>query len=232
MKTIKYLIIILAILLSNSTKIYSQGSTDTLTKSRFPIIFEEDNTLKLLARFIPEIWEMVYSGDTLKFISSSDIFKVDQNIINDTVKISRKHRKTHEKQINEKAEIFFKIETVWSPEKTNESFLHNNFINSRIANLKNRVGVSELEEKINLNDYETDLSLLDDRNQKIILRYFEEKRKLESELIQIPDYNTTNYSLFIIKIYPNKEIEHLYSPPGVINELKELIALFEKYVGK
>lgn len=232
MKTVKHIIIILTIIFSNSINTYSQEPTDTLINSRFPIIFQQDNTLNLLSRFIPETWDITYSSDTLKFISTSDIFKVDNNSINDTIKISRKHRKTQEKLINEKVEIYFRLEPVWSPEKINETFLHNNFINSRIENLKNRIGVSELEGKINLNNYESDLSQLDDREQKILLRYFEEKRKLENEIIQIPDYNTINHSLFIVKTNPKKEIEHLYSPPGVIKELEKLIALFEKYVGK
>lgn len=231
MKKLTYLIVILIFSFTNF-KVFSQEDLNNLSSNRFPEIFEKDNTLKLLSRFISENWKISQNEDTLIFTNITDVYKLDRSKLNDTVKITRKTIKTQENIVYEKVSIYFLIEELWTNEKVNEVFLKNNFTKSRIENLKNRAGIEELSLKIDLDNYETDLKNLNQTEKNIALRYFEDKIKLEEELIQTPDYNTSTVSLFIKKITPKQNEHDQYSPPGILLEIKELLALFDKYVGK
>lgn len=203
---------------------------DSINNKKIPDIFDTDNTLKLISNFISDAWNVQLDNDTLKFINVSNIYSV--KLKNDTLKPTRKQIKNVQKENIENAEIYFLIKDLWSAEKMNEILLLNSFYQNKINGLKTKYSITEKDEILITENKNIENTNLTHTDKKRLINYLNEKAKIQSNVIALPDYNTMQYSLFIIHINPKIVDKNNFIPISVINELENLIKIFDKYAGK
>lgn len=197
-----------------------------------PDIFETDNTLKLVGKFIPLSWSAEFKNDTLTFFSISSIYKISDTIRTDTIQTGRKKFKDLPPLKADTARIKFRLEPLWSIYKVDDAFSKNTMVQAQIDKLPKKFKITHLIDFIQSDTFDIESPTLTSNEKKNIERYFEEKTKLESQLILMPAYHTTYYTLFLIDVFPEiKDIE-LYTPPGILQNMNDIFDAFNKYAGK
>jgi hypothetical protein len=230
MKTLTLIIFILTISFSNGFTQNIDSVTHAQPPIEIPEIFENDNTLKLIAKELPKDWKITYQNDTLAFISIVNIFLLSDSILNNS-NYKQKHRRNGN-LIAENAYIFFYTEQLWSGYKVNEAISHNVIINQQIDNLGKRFKITHLIDSLNSPNFNIESDIYTNSEKKSLKKYLDEKKKLETELIRLPDFHLSTVSLFFNKIYPEKNISEKYVPTSIINEIDIIYSLIKNLAGK
>jgi hypothetical protein len=212
-------------------------NNDSIEEVEYPVytlpeIFTTDNNLKLISQFIPENWIITHYGDTLQFRHVSPIYKLSDSLSVDTAKKGRGKFKELPPLKPDSTYIIILLEPLWSGQKVDDAKLKNSHTNAQIAKLLKKYKISHLEEFLISDNFDINSDTLTENERKSIIRYLEDKAKLEQELIRTPHYHTTSFSLFILTIFPSAEDIMNYTPPGIVMETTNIIELFEKYAGK
>lgn len=212
-------------------------TADSIEEPEYPVyelpeIFTTDNNLKLIGQFIPSNWIVTHFGDTLKFRNVSPIYKISDTIAVDTMKKGRGKFKELPPLQPDSAYIIILLEPLWSGKKVDDAKLKNSHTLALIEKLLKKYKITHLKDRINTEDFDINAEDITDDERKSINRYFEDKAKLEKDLVPTPDYHTTLFSLFILHVFPAPDQAILYSPPGIVADAQMIIKLFEKYAGK
>jgi len=210
---------------------------DTIDAPEYPVyelpeIFTTDNNLRLIGQYIPTNWVVTHSTDTLKFRHISPIYRISDSLAADTVKKGRAKLKGLTTIKHDTAYILILLEPLWSGQKVDDALLKNSHFNAQIDKLLKKYKIAHLKEFIDSDDFNIDSETLSVNEKKSIIRYLADKAALEKELILVPNYHTTMFSLFIVKVFPTPEEAMHFTPPGVVMETALIIELFEKYAGK
>ncbi len=197
-----------------------------------PEIFNSDNILKLISHFIPMNWNINLISDTLVFMNISPVYKLSESQRQDTIHKGRGKIKELLPQKAEYVSIKFLLQPPWTASQLEDAKLKNSHTFALIDKLLKKYKITHLSEIINSDTFNVETANLTTNEKKSVLRYFEEKEKLEKELITTPNYHTSDFSMFLLDIYPEKKDQNLYTPPGIIMDIYVIIGLFEKYAGK
>jgi len=199
---------------------------------QLPDILVDDNNLRLISGFMPQNWIVEVLGDTVYFISQSPVYKIEESPDTPIVKGKFIMMDTTRQRILDTAMVIFRIEPAWAGVKVDDAKARNSLIKDQIERLETRYKISHLTDIINTPGFNPDEHELSEFEYKSVVRYLEEKQKLEEQLTTTPDFHTTKYSWFIMLIRPDdKETDH-YFPAFVIHDRNNIIDLFEKYAGK
>jgi hypothetical protein len=219
--------------LQNSKGEYSQGNSGeikTILNPKWNFIIktaENDSILIKLKSKLPENWFVEIQNNNLIIsnkITAYLIFenKINAPINNETIQEKEIRFKKYGKQIN--PEFVFVLK-----EKLNETDL----AKIKLKNQKIKKSISE--QYSSLKDIPVsrkDGSFLpkNDKDRERINKFEQEKIKLESQLLQLPDYQTEKYSLFLlnetgieteyISIFPESVSQEMYI---IKNEILEKI---------
>jgi hypothetical protein len=207
-------------------------ANDSITVPTLPDIFSTDKNLIIISQYLPSQWYVTLSEDTLRFISSSAMYRFTEAELLDTAKKGRSKLKDMPPKQPEFAIITFRLEPVWPGEKVEDAQLQNSHTQALINHLLKKYKISHLADYINDENFDIQSPTLKENERKSILRYFEEKEKLTGELIQMPIYHTSDFSYFLIEIFPVEEERKYYSPHGIVVEMDSIFELFDKYAGK
>ncbi len=200
--------------------------------AKLPPVFSEDNTLKLIARFLPEQWKVEHRNDSLMFIYPESVYEMTEDLITDSIKRNKSRMSEVPPMKAETSMLIFHMEPVWSGDKVNEVNSSNSFIMSQIEKLPERFKIIHLIDTIHSDSFNLDSADISENDKKSIIRYFEEKEKLENDLIVLPDFHSALYSYFLIAFYPEPEKTYRYTPPHAMKELHGILELFNKHAGK
>lgn len=220
---------------------YSQINDTIITASEtipeqktyeLPEIFQTDNNLKLIGQFIPQNWVVFVINDTMRFLNLSPVYKLSQQEIEDTTKKGRTKFKNIIDSEPDTIAIEFLLQPLWSGVKVDDAKFKNSHTQGLIDKLPARFKISHIIDSVLSADFDINSGKYTENEKKSILRYFEEKEKLEREIIVTPDFHTTSYSLFLNRVYPDEKDRIYYTPPGMISEMDMIIGLFEKFAGK
>jgi hypothetical protein len=206
--------------------------TQEIFPDTLPEIFLTDNILLLISKFLPNNWNIINITDTLIFNFSQPIFKIPEDLLYDSTKRSKTRFTSIAEPEYSEAKIVFKVDSLWSGSKMYDAKSKNSYTIAQIEKLQFKYKISHLMEYINSSNFDINSSVISTNERKSIKRYFEDKIKLENELIITPNFHTTNYSLFLISITPDLDKIHMYSPPFALQELKYIFELFVNYAGK
>lgn len=214
-------------LMNKDTIQIQENFSDTL-----PEIFKTDNILNLISRYIPLNWNVSIISDTLIFLNTSPVYKMSDAQMKDTTRKGRSKVKDIHQQKAEYVKIRFILQPPWTGSQVEDAKLKNSHTQAQLDKLLKKYKITHLAELINSEDFDIETASLTSNEKKSVQRYYEEKEKLEKELLITPNYHTTNFSLFLLDYYPEDKDRHLFTPPGIIQDIDLLIGLFEKYAGK
>lgn len=217
----------------NLTKQKEQNTIHTkVTYNTLAEIFPTDKIFVLLSGQMPSTWKYKLIGDTLIIHSSSPIYYLSDSIRSDTVQKGRSLIKRTKFQRADTARIVIRLDPLWSGEKVSDAIIINQNLTAQIERLKKKYNLLHLNEFINSADFRCDAEFLSDKERKSLAKFCKEKEEIEQQKIVLPNYHTSEYSLFFVQIYPNIKDFKNYFPESTLNELMQIINSFEKNAGK
>jgi hypothetical protein len=240
MKTISILIFLLSMFftsihskaqVSDSLNLDNMTPIDSVLKN-LPEVFARDNNLKLIAHFLPANWKVIHNEDSLIFQFPQPIYEMPDDLISDAQKRQKSRFSEIKDPIPEECYIVFLMDSLWAGSKVDEVKAKNSFLNSQIEKLGDRFKITHLTDTINSEGFDIETYPLTENERKSVVRYFEEKEKLEKDIIRTPDFHTTYYSFYLDSFTPSREKFHRYTPPYAFEQLELILELFQKHAGK
>ncbi len=130
------------------------------------------------------------------------------------------------------AYIIILLEPLWSGQKVDDAKLKNSHNSGTYRkNYWKNIKLLTWKTEYNTEDFDINAEDITDDERKSINRYFEDKAKLEKDLIRTPDYHTTLFSLFVLMCFLHR-IKPAYILLGNSCWYTNDHRTFEKYAGK
>lgn len=195
-------------------------------------IFPDDRIFVILSQHMPLMWQYEYFNDTLVIKSKLPLYYLPDSIQNDSTLKGRGMMKKIQLHPADTARIVIRLEPLWSGEKVSDAIIHNQHLQAQIDRLKKKYNVMHLNDFIQSPEFRCDADFLSDKERKSMIKFCQEKILIEQQMITLPDYHTSNYSLFFVHIFPGRNQSQAFFPESVLKDMEQIFRAFEKNAGK
>jgi hypothetical protein len=217
--------IILIILLSGFASIgISQNSNNDQ-------LFNDDNVLNNVIRFIPKGWMAKVNEGVLIIERTDSIWILEENWLqNPREDKAERNKRVISKGKRSTSYVKIEFEQKWSSEKLANVKTENNAYTKLLNELPEKHKITELGTQLSGKKMSgvTYMARTND-DKKRLANYYKEKENIEKLIRKIPDMNSENYSLFVADfkgciddnhyIYPCEASVELYT---ILNNFREL----------
>jgi len=217
----KYFIFIFLILITFSAK-------DT--------IMDNDKIIKEIKSKIPKNWKIITDKDMLIFERNGTVWSLFENQISQPMSFETEEERAERIKkygTKTKTQVIYRYEDKWSSKQLKDAYTNNDAIYKKISGLMDKYKIRHLyDEMLSAKGDEYFIEGTPAENKRIE-EYKTEKQKLESQIINIPQYNTEKYSLFLMEgsgyndsfhiVYPFEASEEAYMIINLVSQKCERI---------
>lgn len=223
----KKLILIFTGALAFVTNSFSQSTASEINKN----FYLADANISILINYIPEGWTFIASGDTFIIRSCDTAWVLEENRIN----VPREDNEKRIQRILAKGkriipEILIKYEVKWSLDKIQQAKIFNTSIENKIQQLEKKYNIDQIEKKVSKNGIE--YFPINEKENKLLDAYYKEKEELTTKKINIPDFHTQKYSLYIISKQGCNDENHIIHPDNLSTELYTILTYIREICGQ
>jgi len=191
----------------------------------------DDTIIKNILHYLPKGWFIYEKENQLVFEKQDTVWVLNENQINAPVSNETKEeRKARIKKFGkvDKSKIVYQYEKKWNPEKIKQAVVENDTISKELHRLPKKYNIENLRD-INLSSREDDVYIgKTDKEKQAINLYEKEKASLIKKVVQIPDYNTENFSLTFLNSSGCIDDLHIVYPDVISYENYQIRSLFNE----
>lgn len=217
------LILLLTFLVSNSGILLAQATEKEVAKE----FYKADANINLIINYLPSGWK--FSADSGNFFIT---YKDSLAVVNtNEIKINKENQGTN---LTKKIlpQIIFKYEKKWDFYEIQEASLKNDAVREDLRKLQGKYKIKELIDTNASAKTEVKYITKNDSEKKRLDNYLKDLKRLENKIKTIPNYNTKNYSLFLIT---TTGLEEKYTPEVTVKipkDIRRILVLFREVCGQ
>lgn len=194
-----------------------------------------DALLSQVEAVLPRGWKMTFSssqGPRLSFVRDGDICVLNENRINAPMpteteaQLEARVRKTG---VRSRCYVAFRLEPKWTPARWSTVNQKNAQISREIEALPKKHGITDLyDARASRKGFEI-YTPRDDDDRTRIRAWQQEAETLQRTLLPLPNYESSQYSLFLATRQGVEDDMHFVSPRSASSELYRIEALLQKH---
>lgn len=195
-------------------------------------IKSDDAILSKIIKSMPKGWEFEANSGKFIFTKTDSVFIASRKILNYpmTKKIPADTILKHGTKTT--SYIVYKYETRWTTEQTMSSYSNNTKIYQKIKGLPQKYNITTLYDKSLSTRGNVIYTGKTDDEKSRIKKFEEEKSGLLKKIIQLPNYHTDYYSLFLIESHGCNDDDICVAPDNASLQLYEILALIQDFTEK
>lgn len=195
--------------------------------------FKKDAILKSIYSVIPKGWVMSYDSSNITIYRKDSILVLYENRINakpeSAASIEERAVKHGKKEL---AFIRYRYDLIWDALRILDAQQNNEKIWAEIKKLPNRHGIERLKDPQRSSKERIVYAPVTHKDSMRVAAYEREYQEKLTQMIQLPNFHTQLYSLFLVeKNGLNDEYRMVY-PLNVSIELSQIELLFKELCGK
>ncbi len=192
----------------------------------------QDKVLKQIHESLPEGWQMVIKQDVLEISRGEEITLLYQNSINAPLSLETPQQKAERiKKYGKKVKsiLRFRLEPLWDEQKIQTTQEHNRKIHDEINKLPEKLNITHLYNTFLSSKGQVYFNEGTEQENNRVAEYQEQKKKLESKLIALPEYSTEKASLFLMDFNGVSDEYQQVFPESADREGNTVLGLFSRY---
>jgi len=198
-------------------------------------MIKNDSILNKICALIPKGWTVSTNDSEFVFVRKDSIWILNENRFNSTKTTESKSDKQERiKKEGSKGTtiLILKYQKRWSYERILVANNMNPSLYTAIGQLPEKYQITNLYDKSQSVRGNVVYTGSTPKEKAQIAKYEKEKKELLSKVTKIPDFNTSNYSLFTYSISGTNDSNHSVYPEDASLELFQILALFCDYAKK
>ncbi len=217
------------IMLALNMTLKSQSTESEVNKE----FYKADPYISIILNYLPDSWALTVTESEFIFESRDTVWVLMENRINAPFEDREQLKKRiKEHGIQTWPRVVIDYETKWTLEQTQRAMIQNTWIDEQLAGLPEKMKIAHLYDPLLSRKTGPVYTPKTDKDRELILKYEEEKQKLEQSRIRLPDFSTQVYSLFIREIRgAGDDMHHVY-PDKPSHELYTILSTFREVCGK
>jgi hypothetical protein len=192
----------------------------------------EDSVIIKIMHMMPKGWFIYEKENLLVFEKQDTVWVLEEKQKNSPVTAETKDEKnTRIKKFGkaEKSKITYRYEEKWSNDKIKQAMTANDSIYKEIHQLPKKYNIENLRDKIQSSREVNVYVGKTDKEKQAVSLYEKEKTLLDKKVVQIPSFNTKNFSLTFINAIGCNDGLHIVYPDAISQENYQIRTLFYEF---